>query len=297
MAWWQLSVRCDEQEREKTEDILLELGALCLTLSDAEDQPIYEPLPGHTPMWSTSIVTGLFDQKDSLEALYDNLVKKLPEHQVRSIQEQELEDQVWERAYLDQFKPTRFGRNLWICPSWHEPVDAQACNIILDPGIAFGTGSHPTTALCLEYLDEYPPRGLSVIDYGCGSGILAIAAYQLGARYVSSIDIDPQALTATANNAELNGIDPKDLHISLPKPGELSPANLLIANILSGPLIDLEPLFAQLTLPQGKLLLSGILIDQAESIQQIYQKHFEMDIVKIKQDWCRISGTRKIQDY
>ncbi len=296
MAWWQLSVRCDEQELEKTEDILLELGALCLTISDAEDQPIYEPLPGHTPMWSKSIVTGLFDQKQTLESLYDDLVKKLPEHQVSSIQEQELEDQVWERAYLDQFKPTLFGKNLWICPSWHQPVDNQACNIILDPGIAFGTGAHPTTALCLEHLDQNPPTGKTVIDYGCGSGILAIAAYKLGASHVTSIDIDPQALTATTSNAERNGIDPKDLHISLPEQQTIHPAEVLIANILSGPLINLEPLFASLTLPGGTLLLSGILIEQIESIQQAYQKHFEMDAVKIKEEWCCITATRKIQD-
>lgn len=295
MAWWQLSVRCSEQELEKTEDILLELGALCLTISDAQDEPIYEPLPGHTPMWSISVVTGLFDQKHTLESLYDDLVKKLPEHQVQSIKKHQLEDQVWERAFLDQFKPTRFGENLWICPSWHQPPQAEACNIILDPGIAFGTGSHPTTALCLEYLDSHPPEDKSVIDYGCGSGILAIAAYKLGARYVSSIDIDPQALTSTARNAERNAIDPEDLHISLPQQQAVEAADLLIANILSGPLIELEPLFASLIRPSGHLLLSGILVTQADTILQAYQKHFELDAVKIKEDWCCITGTRKAQ--
>jgi len=292
VAWWQLTVRCNKQELENTENILLELGALCLTIGDAEDEPIYEPLPGHTPLWSESTVTGLFEQKRTLESLYDDLVKRLPEHQVASIHKQQLQDQVWERAFLDQFKPTRFGENLWICPSWHQPPEPEACNIILDPGIAFGTGSHPTTALCLEFLDQHPPSDKSVLDYGCGSGILAIAAHKLGASHVTSIDIDPQALESTVNNARRNHIDPQQLHISLPGKQEIKPVDYLMANILSGPLIELEPLFASLTNSGAQLLLSGILAQQADDILRTYQRHFDMDTVKIKDDWCRVSGIR-----
>ncbi len=296
MAWWQLTVQCSRSELEKTEDILLELGAMCITLGDAQDEPIYEPLPGDSPLWSVSTVSGLFEQKRTLESLYDDLVNRLPQHQVASIQKQQLDDQVWERAFLDQFKPTRFGNDLWICPSWHQPPQPDACNIILDPGIAFGTGSHPTTALCLEYLDQHPPLQKSVLDYGCGSGILAIAAYKLGASHVTSIDIDPQALESTANNARRNDIEPELLHISLPGQQTIEPVDYLIANILSGPLIELEPLFTKLTKAGGRLLLSGILAEQTDNVKQAYQGHFEVETVKILEGWCRISAIRNNLD-
>jgi ribosomal protein L11 methyltransferase len=292
VAWWQLTVQCTQSELEPTEHILLELGALSITLADAHDEPIYEPLPGENPVWQVSMVTGLFDQQQSLEDLYDDLVKRLPAHQVATIRKQQLDDQVWERAYLDQFKPTCFGDMLWICPSWHEPPQPDACNIILDPGIAFGTGSHPTTALCLQYLDQHPPVGKCVVDYGCGSGILAIAAYKLGAKKVSSIDIDPQALDATAENARRNGIDPNELHIGKPGEADIKSTDYLIANILSGPLIELEPKFASIVKPGGQLLLSGILTEQADEMRRHYQRHFNIDAVKIEQDWCRVTGIR-----
>ena len=292
MAWWQLTVQCNQSELESTEDALLELGALSITLGDAHDEPIYEPLPGENPVWQVSTVTGLFEQQRSLEDLYDDLVKCLPEHQVASIQKHQLDDQIWERAYLDQFKPTCFGDNLWICPSWHEPPHPDACNIILDPGIAFGTGSHPTTALCLQYLDQHPPVGKSVVDFGCGSGILGIAAYKLGAKTVSCIDIDPQALAATAENARRNGIDPAELHIGKPDRADITSTDYLMANILSGPLIELEPEFASILEPGGQLLLSGILAEQADDIRQRYQRHFDIDAVKIEKDWCRVTGIR-----
>jgi len=149
MPWLQLSIQCSREELENTENIFLESGALSLTLGDAKDEPIYEPLPGEIPVWPNTTLTGLFEQTRSIEDLYDELVKKLPAHQISSIRKHLLEDQVWERVFLDQFTPLQFGKNLWICPSWHEPPDPEACNIILDPGIAFGTGTHPTTALCL----------------------------------------------------------------------------------------------------------------------------------------------------
>lgn len=293
MAWWQVTVQCKGDELDHTENALLECGALSLTIGDALDEPIYEPLPGDTPMWSHSTVTGLFEQSKSPEALFNDLATKLPPHILNTLRNQELEEQVWERAFLDQYHPLKFGDNLWICPSWHKPPDTEACTIILDPGIAFGTGSHPTTALCLEFLDLYPPAGQSVLDYGCGSGILAIAAYKLGANKVTCIDIDPQALEATANNAVRNSIEPQELSITLPQQLSPQPVDYLMANILAGPLIDLETKFARLTRAGARLLLSGILVQQADKIIQVYQQHFELDTVRIKDDWCRVTGIRK----
>jgi len=293
MSWWQLTIECSQQEIDATEDILLSLGALCLTLGDAQDEPIYEPPPGETPFWSHTTITGLFEQSKNIEALFDDLVRLLPTHQVASIRKYELQDQQWERAFLDQFQPIKFGDNLWVCPSWHQPPDAQACNIILDPGIAFGTGSHPTTALCLKFLAQHPPHDQSVLDFGCGSGILAIAAFQLGARALRCTDIDPQALQATAQNAKRNQIDPQDLHITLPDAMDTTAVDYLIANILSGPLIELEPQLTALTRPGGQLVLSGILPQQAEQVAQTYARDFELDAITTENDWCRISGIKR----
>ncbi len=294
MPWWQLTVQCTKDELEYTENQLLELGALSISISDAFDEPLYEPLPGEQPLWSHSRITGLFDQNQTLEELYDALVARLPEHQVTNIKKELLEDQQWERVFLDRYTPIPFGKNIWVCPSWHEPPQADACNIILDPGIAFGTGSHPTTALCLEFLDQFPPTNKSVMDYGCGSGILAIAAHKLGASEVHCIDIDPQALEATRLNFIRNHIDPQQISIQLPdlnrKPVVV---DYLMANILSGPLIQLEPLFNQMTHPGSQLLLSGILDTQADAIMQAYSQHFELDKVIIQDQWCRVSGLKR----
>lgn len=293
MPWWELTVQCDQRELPQTEEILLQLGAISINIADARDEPIYEPLPGDAPLWSLSLVTGLFEQTRPLQQLQAELISRLPAHQAQTLQTRQLEDQVWERSFLDSYKPMRFGERLWICPSWLQPPQPDACNIILDPGLAFGTGSHPTTALCLEFLDAHPPTDKSVLDYGCGSGILAIAAFKLGARRVSCIDIDPQALQASADNARRNDIDPGLLHISLPGQQTIEPVDYLMANILSGPLIELEPEFAGLTRPGGQLLLSGILQDQQQQIIEAYQRHFILDAVKIRDDWCRVSGIRK----
>ncbi len=294
MPWWQLTVQCTKDELEYTENQLLELGALSISISDAFDEPIYEPLPGEQPLWSHSRITGLFDQNQTLEELYDALVARLPEHQLANIKKELLEDQQWERVFLERYTPIAFGKNIWVCPSWHEPPQADACNIILDPGIAFGTGSHPTTALCLEFLDQHPPENKTVMDYGCGSGILAIAAHKLGASEVSCIDIDPQALEATRLNFLRNHIDPEQISIQLPDLNRTPPVvDYLIANILSGPLIQLEPLFNQMTHPGSQLLLSGILDTQAEAIMEAYSQHFELDKVTIQDQWCRVSGVKR----
>ncbi|MFB3059101.1 MAG: 50S ribosomal protein L11 methyltransferase, partial [Gammaproteobacteria bacterium] len=188
MAWWQISVQCDDDELEQTEAHLLSLGAVSITLCDAQDKPIYEPLPGNTPVWQHSIMTGLFEQGQQIEDLYNNLLELLPDHQAASVDRSTLEDQDWERVHLQHFKPIRCADNLWIVPSWLQPPDPAAINIQLDPGLAFGTGSHPTTALCLAWMAHNNFNNQSVIDYGCGSGILSIAACKLGAKQVFGVD-------------------------------------------------------------------------------------------------------------
>ena len=292
MAWWQLSVLCDADELEQTEDSLLALGAVSITLCDAEDESIYEPLPGNTPVWQHSIMTGMFDQSQQLEGLYDQLAELLPDHQVATARKSILEEQDWERVHLQHFKPIRCAKNLWIVPSWLEPPDPTAINIRLDPGLAFGTGSHPTTALCLAWMADKNFNNQSIIDYGCGSGILSIAACKLGANRVLAIDIVPQAVAASQENGRRNNIDPGLLKITLPSDLDIEKADLLIANILSGPLVELAQKFAQMIKPEGKILLSGILKTQLNDIKCAYQPWFDLDPESIREDWIRVTGTR-----
>ena len=293
MAWWQLSVQCSADELEVTEDCLLKLGAVSITMCDARDEPIYEPLPGDTPVWQHSIVTGMFEQGQSLEELYDQLLNLLPDHQVATARRSILEDQNWERVHLQHFEPIRFADNLWVVPSWLQPPDPTAINIQLDPGLAFGTGSHPTTALCLAWMANKNLNNQSVIDYGCGSGILSIAACKLGAKQVFAIDIDPQAVDASLENARRNDINLNIMHIGLPSKLDIEKVDLLIANILSGPLIELMPKFADMIKPGGKILLSGILKTQLDDIKYAYRSYFDLDPESIREDWVRVTGTRK----
>ena len=292
MAWWQLSVQCNKEELEQTEDSLLAIGAICITLGDAQDNPIFEPLPGDSRIWQNTIVTGMFDQNQQLETLYDQLLKLLPDHLVATARKSILEDEEWERVHLQHFSPVRYTDNLWVVPSWLVPPDPSAINVRLDPGLAFGTGSHPTTSLCLTWMGDKSFHGQSVIDYGCGSGILAIAASKLGAESVFAVDIDPQALDASTENAIRNDIDPDGLVISSPDQLESISADLLIANILSSPLIELAPRFANLVRPGGQILLSGILDDQVDEVKSAYQLDFEMKLISILEGWAVIAGTR-----
>ncbi len=293
MAWWQLSIQCKATELNQIEDILFELGALSINLADARDEPIYEPLPGHTPVWQESIVTGLFDSSCNPETLYHQLIERLPENLASSVRQNQLEDQDWVQAYRDHYFPVQCADKLWVVPSWHEAPDPNAVNICLDPGLAFGTGGHPTTSLCLSWLANNDIKNMLVIDYGCGSGILAIAACKLGARSVTGVDIDPQALEASRQNAERNNIPVEQFPLYLPARLESPKADLLIANILSGPLVQLSNKLANLVKAGGKILLSGILCHQADEIQLAYQPFFELDPVCVKEDWIRVTGIRK----
>jgi ribosomal protein L11 methyltransferase len=215
MTWWQFSLNCQASELEQIEDLMLTLGALSISLSDAGDEPIYEPLPGDNPVWRESIVTATFDAATGHENLYQQLITELPDHLASGVRQTILRNQDWDQAYKQHFQPLQCAPNLWVVPSWSEPPDPEATIIHLDPGLAFGTGSHPTTALCLAWLAAYQIEGRRVIDFGCGSGILAIAAIKLGAKQVTAVDIDQQALAACKSNMKVNQIKVDQIRVAV----------------------------------------------------------------------------------
>ncbi|MFC0667861.1 50S ribosomal protein L11 methyltransferase [Azotobacter chroococcum] len=292
MPWLQIRLAITPDQAGALEDQLLELGAVSVTFMDAEDQPIFEPDLGTTPLWSHTHLLALFEADTDADALLAHLRLlrggELPEHQVERI-----EDQDWERSWMDNFQPMRFGRRLWIVPSWHQAPEPEAVNLLLDPGLAFGTGTHPTTALCLEWLDGQELAGCNVLDFGCGSGILAIAALLLGAERAVGTDIDPQALEASRDNATRNGIDPARFPLYLPAELPQQPAEVVVANILAGPLVQLAPQITSLVKPGGRLALSGILAEQAEEVRAAYADAFALDPTAEKDGWVRISGVRR----
>ncbi len=290
MAWIQIRLNSTDRKAEQISDYLEEIGAVSVTFMDSQDTPIFEPLPGETRLWGNTDVVALFDAETDMAQILRLLrqEKHLDENTAYKIEQ--IEDKDWEREWMDNFHPMRFGKRLWICPSWREVPEPDAVNVMLDPGLAFGTGTHPTTALCLEWLDGLDLRGKTVIDFGCGSGILAIAALKLGAQSAVGIDIDPQAILASRNNAEQNGVaDRLRLFLSDEKPSDLK-ADVVVANILAGPLKELYPLISQLVKPHGVLGLSGILATQAESVCETYQQSFNLDAVQEREEWCRITG-------
>ncbi len=296
MVWWQFSLNCQAFELERVENLMVGLGALSISLSDAADEPIYEPLPGDNPVWQASVVAATFDGANDHELLYQQLTSKLPDHLAQGVRLKTLQDQDWNQAYKQHFHPLQCAPNLWIVPSWSEPPDPAATIVQLDPGLAFGTGSHPTTALCLGWLGTRDIVDRRVIDFGCGSGILAIAAIKLGAQWVAAVDIDPQALTACHSNMEVNGINSAQIQVTPPEELGDPAANLLIANILAGPLIKLVHRFAELVEPGGQILLSGILKTQLEDIQLTYRPYFDLDSPRYNEDWVCIAGSRLQQD-
>ncbi|TQV64281.1 MAG: 50S ribosomal protein L11 methyltransferase [Halothiobacillaceae bacterium] len=290
MPWHQITLTTPRDQADSLEDTLLELGAVSVTLQDAADVPVLEPLPGETPLWPEVNVVGLFEDEADTAAVDAALMAQ----GIGGGTWLRVEDQDWERAWMDQFQPLRFGPRLWIVPSWLDAPDPEAVNILLDPGLAFGTGTHPTTALCLEWLDGAEMAGKTVLDYGCGSGILAIGALKLGATRAWGIDIDPQALTATRDNAARNGIDPERLHTGLP--GALPRGetfDVLLANILMGPLIELAPTLSAHVKPGGALVLSGLLAEQAEGVMAAYAGDFDFDPPALKDGWARLSAIRR----
>lgn len=290
-AWQQVRVSVSEPQAAIVEDALSELGAVSVTLQDAEDQPVFQLDPGTTPIWQHTEVIGLFTFDTPMDAVTASLAEGCGLN-AADITVEVVEDTDWERVCMQDFKPMRFGRRVWICPSWETPPEPDAVNIMLDPGLAFGTGTHPTTALCLEWLDQQDIEGRTVIDYGCGSGILAIAASLLGAKQVIGVDNDPQAIIASESNRELNQVSPEQMRVYLPgQPHEA--ADVLVANILSGPLEELMPIITSLVKPGGKLVLSGILSEQTQALLDAYKPSFEMLPPVTRDEWVRIEGIRR----
>jgi ribosomal protein L11 methyltransferase len=275
------------------EEALLEIGASSVTFVDRGDEPVLEPLPGEIKLWSDTLVRALFDQSSEPAGNLHRLATVLGPHITQTARVRAVADQDWERVWQSDWKSMRFGRRLWVCPhAAPAPTDPDAVVVRLDPGLAFGTGTHPTTALCLQILDSLPVAGRRVIDYGSGSGILGIAALKLGAAQVTAVDLDPQALLATRENAIRNGVCANVEVCGIESP--LTPAYCVLANILAGPLIELAPKLTAACEPGGYLLLSGLLKTQAYAVKAAYTPAFDMVQVIQRDDWCCIYARRSV---
>ena len=297
MKWLQIHITVEQAQVDFTETLLESLGAVSVTLDDAENQDLLEPLPGETPLWNKVIVTGIYAQEDDEEidvaALETFIRTQLPTEPMRS---EFMEDQEWERTWMDAYEPIKIGEKYWIVPEWMEPPEADAVNIKLDPGLAFGTGNHASTFLCLQWLGKTDVKDKIVIDYGCGSGILGVAALLLGAKKVYATDIDPQAVLATKQNAELNGVL-NNLYVGLPdefyETLKDQKADVFVANILAGPLMMLAPQFATLVKSESEFALAGVIQEQVEEVSSVYSEFFDILQVETRDEyWCRISGKR-----
>lgn len=291
MEWWQFVMNLESLELDRIEEVLLRHGAQSVTLTDAGDDPVLEPAPGATPLWRDTRMTALFAAGADFECLRADLkqtlaICKLPDHHIET-----LADRCWEREWLQDFRPMRFGRRLWVSPTGLEPECDNGVIVRLDPGLAFGTGTHATTALCLEWLDSIDIEGKTVLDVGCGSGILGIAALRLGAKSVMAVDIDLQALTATRQNALDNAVDERlETSVQIDQPGELY--DLVIANILARILAEQADTICTCLRTGGELALSGILAHQAADVMAAYHPQIEFAPPVCRDGWTRLFGTR-----
>jgi len=292
MAWVQIKIETSAGYTKQIENLLMELGSAAVTLEDSADQPLFEPPPGELPLWEKTRVIGLFEAMANMDLIVAALKNTITQTPFPPYRIEPLEDKDWEREWMDSFKPMQFGSRLWVCPGWLEVPDPGAVNLRLDPGLAFGTGTHETTALCLEWLEKQPLEGKTLIDYGCGSGILGIAAALLGCREVWAVDNDPQALWATRENAARNQVDHR-LQVYSPDTLPAIQADILVANILSGPLKTLAARLGRYVRPAGDIALSGILTNQSEELLDRYSHWFSMSKPVGKKGWVRLSGTRK----
>tara|TARA_B100000035_G_C20913200_1_gene514938 strand:+ start:36 stop:935 length:900 start_codon:yes stop_codon:yes gene_type:complete len=293
--WQELHFTARKDQIEPLEDWLFARGALSVTLEDEADQPLLEPGPGETPLWDAVRLTALFAGHEDLTPLLGEVPPELCT-QAPSVAVP-VADREWTRVWEDQFHPLQMGERLWICPSWTPPPDPDAVNILLDPGLAFGTGTHPTTAMCLRALDADLPPGKRVVDYGCGSGILGIAAVRLGAAAVLGVDNDPQAITASRDNARRNEVPDTTFPVVLSQDNLVATwqasANWVVANILAGPLVTLAPVLTSLMVPGGRLLLAGLLADQAEAVIEAYAPKVALSIADQQEEWVLLAGDKR----
>jgi len=296
VSWLNLSVRAEADYAEALSEALLARGALSVDMLDADadtpdEQAIFgEPGEPTSAVWQHNLVNALFESDAAVATILQDScaelgIKTLPEHRIETLEESD-----WVRLTQAQFDPIRISERLWIVPTWHTPTDASAINIALDPGLAFGTGSHPTTRLCLRWLDTHTQAGESILDYGCGSGILAIAAMKLGAGSAIGVDVDAQAVQASYDNAIANHVK---ANFYLPDGVALKQYDVVVANILTNPLRALAPLLAGATRTGGRIVLSGILAEQAEEVMRIYGQWFDLAPPVIEDGWCCLSGTKR----
>jgi ribosomal protein L11 methyltransferase len=305
MSWLSLTIETDDARAEVLSDAMLELGALSTDIHDAaagtEGEQLLFDEPGEISgeIWSASELTALFNPDADINFIVRAAAQAaglptLPMYRLTYVEEQD-----WVRITQSQFSPIQISSRLWIVPSWHAVPDPAAISLVLDPGLAFGTGSHPSTQLCLTWLDETMQGGEDVLDYGCGSGILAIAASKLGARHVVGVDIDPQAVAASRENAIRNqcGEMKAGFHMThfstQMDPGREAWADVVVANILANPLIMLAPILMRATRQGGRIALSGILEEQAEAVKEGYRQWFEMRTAKMHEGWVLLTGTKK----
>ncbi len=305
MPYLELTLPCTEAQQPRYERALESVGALAVTLADAhadapDEQAIFEPGVGQTPMWAELTLTALFEGGTSPELLLYALGAADEDLDWSQAAFREVEDQDWERAWMDQYVPLQFGERTWIVP-WNQELPAQADTdaaavVRLDPGLAFGSGTHPTTALCLQWLDELATQGAldgaTVLDFGCGSGILALAALKLGAAQAIGVDNDPQALTATADNAQRNGVDDR-MQVFLPQDEPVAVYPVVVANILASALVELADTLTARVAPGGRLAMSGILAGQEDEVIARYAGDFEQLQAQRMEDWMRVTGVRR----
>ena len=293
MTWLQLRLDTRPEQVETLEHLMLATGAVAVTMEDNADQPVLEPGVGETPLWGQTRLTGLYPADTAMAEVLAGFPEQLLQGANQRVEI--LEDKDWEREWMQHYRPMPFGRRLWVCPSWLEPPDPTAVNLLLDPGLAFGTGTHPTTALCLGELDGMELDQTSVVDYGCGSGILAVAALRLGAVRALGVDNDPQALVATRDNAGRNGVPAAALEVALPgafdRDSWSHSADVVIANILAGPLVELADTLLGFLKPGGTLLLSGLLDSQAGALCEHYAGRIGLAVAGERDGWVCLRGT------
>ena len=290
--WQQLIIKASRELAPAIADAMSKSGAVSVSLSDSEDEPVFDRLDGEAPLWSKTTVTGLWDEDADIDVIVAALDTAIAPEKLPSVTRTTLANQDWERVWLDRFQPIKINDRLWISPVDATPPPPVLPTVYVDPGLAFGTGTHATTHLCLNWLTEFPLTGADVIDYGCGSGILAIAALKLGAADAWGVDTDPRALEVSRDNARQNGVSDR-FKAFLP---DAVPANLtapvVLANILAEPLMDLAPRLTAMVAPGGRIALSGMLASQVDIVQPHYEAHFDLHSV-LRDGWALLSGQKR----